>query len=62
MGKPLLVHCDLYAEPYKIPNVVSFKLDGNWFVVAFENGRSCFFNAIFVIAIGFEEDFKLGGV
>ena len=61
MGKTLLIHCDLYAQPYTITNVVSFKLDSNWFVVTLENGRSCFFNAISVIAIGFEEDFK-GGV
>lgn len=62
MGKTLLVHCDLYAEPYNIPNVSGFKLENGWFVVKFENGRSCFFNATSVIAIGFEEDFKTGGV
>lgn len=43
MGETLLIHCDLYAQPYTIPNVVSFKLDSDWFVVTLGNGRSCFF-------------------
>lgn len=58
MGETLLIYCDLYSRPYTIPNVVSFKLDSDWFVVTLGNGRSCFFNATSVIAIGFEEDFK----